>query len=344
MKNSFSPVAVVLVGLMTHALSGCRNPEDKQSRKPRIAYMGNAIAPFWSIAEKGARDAAAKFDVDVDVRMPQNGASDQKRMVEELLARGVDGIALSPADPPNQLDLMRIIAGQTNLITQDSDAPDSPRLCFVGMDNYQAGRLCGKMIKEAMPEGGSVMFFVGRAGQLNGKQRRQGAIDELLDRPAEKPGDDAPDAELKGAKYSILGTRTDEVDFAKAKANAQDALTRHPDLGCMVGLFSYNTPKIFEAIKEAGKLGKVRIVGFDEEDDTLRGVQDGSIYATVVQSPYRYGYESVRILAALAKGDKSVIPAAKFVDVPGQGGEEGGRRCVLGGAEEAGGEVIRQGT
>ena len=140
----------------------------------RIAYMGNAIAPFWSIAEKGARDAAAKFDVDVDVRMPQNGAADQKRMVEELLARGVDGIALSPADPPNQLDLMKIIATQTNLITQDSDAPESPRLCFVGMDNYQAGRLCGKMIKEAMPEGGSVMFFVGRAGQLNGKQRRQG--------------------------------------------------------------------------------------------------------------------------------------------------------------------------
>jgi ribose transport system substrate-binding protein len=160
------------------------------------------------------------------------------------------------------------------------------------------------------------MFFVGRASQLNGKQRRQGAIDELLDRPAEKPGNDAPDAELKGVKYSILGTRTDEVDFAKAKANAQDALTRHPDLGCMVGLFSYNTPKIFEAIKEAGKLGKVKIVGFDEEDDTLRGVQDGSIYATVVQSPYQYGYESVRILAALAKGDKSVIPAGKFVNVP----------------------------
>jgi ribose transport system substrate-binding protein len=284
--------------------------------KPRIAYMGNAIAPFWSIAEKGARDAAAKFNVDVDVRMPQNGATDQKHMVEELLARGVNGVAISPADPPNQGDLLKSIAAQTNLITQDSDAPDSPRLCFVGMDNYQAGRLCGKMIKEALPEGGSVMFFVGRAGQLNGKQRRQGATDELLDRPADQPGHDAPDAEIKGAKYTILGTRTDEVDFAKAKANAQDALTRHPDLGCMVGLFSYNTPKIFEAVKEAGKVGKVKIVGFDEEDDTLRGVKDGSIQATIVQSPYQYGFESVRILAALAKGDKSVIPANKFVDVP----------------------------
>lgn len=316
MKSLPAPAFCLIGVILTFTLGGCGKGPEKGAKRPRIAYMGNAIAPFWSIAEKGARDAAGKFDVEVDVRMPQNGAADQKRMVEELLARGIDGLALSPADPPNQLDLMKIIATQTNLITQDSDAPESPRLCFVGMDNYQAGRLCGKLIKEAMPEGGSVMFFVGRAGQLNGKQRRQGATDELLDRPAGTLGNDPPEAEIKGAKYTILGTRTDEVDFAKAKANAQDAITRHPDLGCMVGLFSYNTPKIFEAIKEAGKLGKVRIVGFDEEDDTLRGVKDGSIYATVVQSPYRYGYESVRILAALAKGDTSVIPAGKFVDVP----------------------------
>lgn len=309
-------LSVLSVALFTTGLTSCKKSPSTTVKKPRMVYMGNAIAPFWSIAEQGARKAAAEFGVEVDVRMPKEGAADQKRMIEELLARGIDGVALSPADPPNQLDVMKQIAAQTNLITQDSDAPDSPRLCFVGMDNYQAGRLCGKLIKEAMPDGGSVAFFVGRAGQLNAKQRRQGATDELLDRPADKPGDDAPDAEVKGVKYTILGTRTDEVDFAKAKANVQDTLTRHPDIGCMVGLFSYNTPKIYEAIKEAGKLGSVRIVGFDEEDDTLRGVRDGSIYATVVQSPYRYGYESIRILAALAKGDRSVIPASKFVDVP----------------------------
>lgn len=311
-----SVLAAISVALLMAGLSGCKKSPSTTIKKPHMVYIGNAIAPFWSIAEQGARKAAAEFGVDVDVRMPKEGAADQKRMIEELLARGIDGVALSPADPPNQLDVMKQIAAQTNLITQDSDAPDSPRLCFVGMDNYQAGRLCGKLIKEAMPDGGSVAFFVGRAGQLNAKERRQGATDELLDRPADRPGNDAPDAEIKGGKYTILGTRTDEVDFAKAKANAQDTLTRHPDIGCMVGLFSYNTPKIFEAIKEAGKLGSVRIVGFDEEDDTLRGISEGHIYATVVQSPYRYGYESIRILAALANGDKGVIPANKFVDVP----------------------------
>ncbi|WP_009962320.1 sugar-binding protein [Verrucomicrobium spinosum] len=292
-------------------------------KKPRVAYIGNAIAPFWTIAEKGARKAAAEYGVEVEVRMPQNGATDQKRMVEELLARGVAGIAFSPADPKNQLDLMKTMAQQTHLITQDSDAPDSPRLCFVGMDNYQAGRLCGKLVKEAMPDGGSVMFFVGRAGQLNAKERRQGCVDELLGRPQGERHDDPPDVELKGEKYTILGTRTDEVDFAKAKSNVQESITRHPDIGCLVGLFSYNTPKIYEAVKEANLFGKVKIVGFDEEEDTLRGIQEGHIYATVVQNPFQYGHESVRILAALAKGDKSVVPASKFVEVPAKAVKKG---------------------
>ncbi len=312
----FRLAAALALAVIVTGLNSCGKGGNAAREKPRVAYMGNAIAPFWTIAEKGARKAGEDFGADVDVRMPANGAADQKRMVEELLARGVDGIAFSPADPKNQLDLMQEIARNTNLITQDSDAPEAPRLCFVGMDNYQAGRLCGRLIKEALPGGGKVMMFVGRAGQLNGAQRRQGITDELLDRPADKPGNDAPDAELKGGKYTVLGTRTDEVDFAKAKSNAQEALTAHPDIGCLVGLFSYNTPKIYEAVKEAGRLGQVKIVGFDEEDDTLRGIQEGSIFGTVVQSPYKYGYESVRILTALAKGDKSVVPADKFVNVP----------------------------
>lgn len=324
MKRRHFLLPLALPVLAASFLVQCGPSSDGGSgKKPRVAYIGNAIAPFWTIAEKGARKAGAEYGVEVEVRMPQDGATDQKRMVEELLTRGVSGIAFSPADPKNQLDLMKTMAQQTHLITQDSDAPESPRLCFVGMDNYQAGRLCGKLIKEAMPDGGSVMFFVGRAGQLNAKERRQGCVDELLGRPEGERHDDPPDAEVKGEKYTVLGTRTDEVDFAKAKSNVQDTITRHPEIGCLVGLFSYNTPKIYEAVKEAGKFGKVKIVGFDEEDDTLRGIQEGNIYATVVQNPYQYGHESVRILAALAKGDKSVIPASKFVEVPAKAVKKG---------------------
>ncbi|MEE2989816.1 MAG: hypothetical protein VX715_04330, partial [Planctomycetota bacterium] len=73
-----------------------------------------------------------------------------------------------------------------------------------------------------------------------------------------------------GAVYTILGTRTDNFDFGKAKADAEDVLTRYPDIDCMVGLFAYNPPYILEALKGADKIGRVTLIGFDEADETLQ--------------------------------------------------------------------------
>src|SRR4051812_34294439 len=113
MKSSLRLLTLATLACSALGLTHCGKSGDSAGDKPRVAYMGNAIAPFWTIAEKGARKAAEKYGVEVDVRMPANGASDQKRMVEELLARGVKGIAFSPADPKNQLDLMQEIAKNT---------------------------------------------------------------------------------------------------------------------------------------------------------------------------------------------------------------------------------------
>ncbi|MEQ9408835.1 MAG: sugar-binding protein [Fuerstiella sp.] len=290
---------------------------DGDGKKPSVAYVTNGIASFWVIADKGAMDGGREFNADVTVQMPANGVEDQKRMCQDLLAQGIDGIAISPIDPDNQGDLLAEIAQHSKLITHDSDAPDSDRLCYIGMDNYTAGRLCGALVKEAMPEGGSVMIFVGRLGQANARLRRQGVIDELMDRSHDPTRYDEPSAgEINGDKYTVLDTRTDGFDFGKAKAQAQDAIAKYENLGCMVGLFAYNPPLMLDAVREANKLGDIKIVAFDEEDATLQGIVDGEIHGTVVQNPYKYGFESVRVLAALARGDESVIPEGGFLDIP----------------------------
>lgn len=286
-------------------------------KKPTVAFVTNGIASFWNIAEAGALKAGQDLDCKVEVRMPPEGPADQKRMLEELLAMGVDGIAVSPIDPKNQIDILNLCAEQTHLITHDSDAPDSKRICYVGMSNYDAGRMCGELVKEALPRGGSVMIFVGRLEQENARLRRQGLIDELLDRShdPDRAMDPASDV-IRGDKYTILGTRTDGFNFSNAKALAEDALAAHPDLGCMVGLFAYNPPYMLEALKGADKAGQVQLVGFDEADETLQAIQDGHCYGTVVQNPYEYGYQSVRILNGLTRGDDSVLPEGGFLDVP----------------------------
>ena len=285
-------------------------------KKKKIAYVTNGVASFWTIAEAGVKAGAEKFGVDAETLMPVGGVSDQKRMIEDLLTRGVDGIAVSPIDSANQTELLNEAARRTKLITHDSDAPKSNRLLYIGMDNYKAGRLCGDLVLEAMPSGGSVMIFVGRMGQDNARGRRQGLIDAILGRPENPANFDPPGQVLEGNGFKILGTLTDEFDRAKGKANAEDTLAKHPDIQCMVGLFAYNPPLMLKALEQAGKLGQVKVIAFDEEDATLEGIQKGTVHGTVVQNPYMYGYKSVEILADLLKGNTSVIPATKFIDIP----------------------------
>jgi len=316
MKRFFTPLFLTCLAA-SFSLVGCTKSEtDAGPKKPNVAFVTNGIASFWVVAQAGAEAAGEEFDVDVAIRMPPEGAADQKRMVEDLVTLGIDGIAISPINPENQGDMLAAAAEKTNLITHDSDAPDSPRLCYIGMDNYSAGRMCGELVKDALPDGGTVMIFVGRMDQLNARLRRQGLIDELLDRSEDSSRFDPVDEELEGDKYTILGTRTDQFDFGQAKAQAEDAIVRYPDLGCMVGLFAYNPPKCLAAIREAGKIGEIQLVAFDEEGETLQGIIDGEIFGTIVQNPYRYGYDSVRVLAGLARGDKSVLPEGGYLDIP----------------------------
>ena len=122
--------------------------------------------------------------------------------------------------------------------------------------------------------------------------------------------------EDKSKEYIILDTLTDQFDRAKAKANAEDTLSKHSDIDAMVGLFAYNPPLILEALKQAEKVGKVKVIAFDEDDATLQGIKDGIVHGTVVQNPYMYGYKSIEILSALKAGEKDVIPENKFIDIP----------------------------
>lgn len=317
LPNRISLVALPLF-LGIALLSSCKPsaPLGGSAGKKKVAFVTNGVASFWTIAAAGVKAGGEKFGVEAETLMPVEGISDQKRIIEDLLTRGIDGIAVSPIDSANQSDVLNKAAKRTKLITHDSDAPASDRLLYIGMDNYKAGRLCGDLVREAMPNGGTVMIFIGRLEQDNSKRRRQGTIDAILGRPENPERFDPPSEVLEEKGYKIVGTLTDQFDRAKGKANAEDTLAKHPDIGCMVGLFAYNPPLMLEALEQAGKLGKVKVVAFDEDDATLAGIQKGTVHGTVVQNPYMYGYKSVEILGELAKGNTGVIPANKFIDIP----------------------------
>ncbi|HUG69136.1 MAG TPA: sugar-binding protein [Pirellulaceae bacterium] len=296
----------------------------KVSEKQTVAFVTNQIADFWKIAEAGCKDAEKDLDINVEVRMPsQATAVEQKRIIEDLLTSGVAAIAISPIDADNQIEWLNSIAEKVPLITHDSDAPASNRLMCVGMDNYAAGLACADLVKQALPGGGQVMLFIGRIEQDNSKFRRQGVIDGLLDRDrtaefykSQTNAWDKSDGELKGERFTVLGTLLDQGKSEVALAKAEDSINTYTEMDVMVGLFEYNPPACYQALKKAGKLDQIKLVGFDENEITLQAIKDGECIGTVVQNPYMYGYESARVLKALLDGDKSVIPESRLIDFP----------------------------
>src|SRR5205085_12168966 len=136
-------------------LAGCSTA----SKKKRLAFVTNNAANFWTIAKRGCEKADQELDdVEVEFKIPGEGtAAEQKRIIDDLLAKGVDGIAISPVDPANQTQLLNDIAKQAVVFTQDSDAPQSNRSCYIGTDNRAAGRQAGELLKEVLPSGGKAM-------------------------------------------------------------------------------------------------------------------------------------------------------------------------------------------
>jgi ribose transport system substrate-binding protein len=294
--------------LSTFILSGCQPapsgtnaPGAAAGTKHKLAFVTNNPSDFWVLARKGTEKAAKEIpNIEVDFKIPADGtAAEQQRIVDDLLARGVHGIAISPVDPKNQQQMINTAAGQTLVVTQDSDAPDSNRTCYIGTDNVAAGRQAGDMLKEALPQGGKIMVFVGVLDAKNAQERYQGLKEALA-----------------GSNIQIIDVRTDNTDRVRAKANAADTLVNNPDIAGMVGLWSYNGPAILSAVKEANKVDKVKIVAFDEEAATLAGVKEGSIYGTIVQQPYEFGYQSMALMAKILNGDRSGVPAGKQILVP----------------------------
>ncbi|MFT7516060.1 MAG: ribose transport system substrate-binding protein, partial [Candidatus Omnitrophota bacterium] len=224
----------------------------------------------------------------------------QKQIVDDLISSGVKGIAISPIDPVAQTKMINEWAEKIKVICCDSDAPQANRVCYFGTDNIEGGRRVGTLIKEALAgaEGPQkIMVFVGIKEVANAQQRFQGTKEAL-----------------EGTNIEIIDLLTDDVDFAKARKNAENTLTAHPDVAAMVGLWEYNPPQILNALESAGKLGVVKTVGFDENFATLRAIDAGNCQGTVCQDPYLFAYDSMTILRDIiveGKDEAEVVAGMK---------------------------------
>jgi ribose transport system substrate-binding protein len=312
-RRAFAGAAVAAVALAL-AMSGCKKEsssgttgtagsktaggEAKGGKQLKLAFVTNNVSDFWKSAIAGVHAYEKESGQHIDVFEPTNGkVEEQNQFLENLISQGYDGIAISVIAPKDQVAELNRAAKKTKLITFDSDADKSDRLCYIGTDNVVAGKTLGAEIIKLMPSGGKMAVFVGTFSADNAAARLQG-IQEAIN----------------GHNIDIVAKKEDNTDRNQARTNVENVLNAFSDINLLCGLWSYNGPQIAKALDASGKKGKVIAAVFDDEDGTLMGIEDGTINCTVVQKPYEFGYQSSKMLYELnTKGD-SVIPPSKKID------------------------------
>jgi len=302
MKRSIQYELVWAFALVLSLIVSCASPPKPPKAVKTVAFITNSTSDFWKVAHKGCQKADAELaDVTVAFKTTNTGSvEEQNGLIRQALDRDdADAIAISPVDPGGQKKVINDAAKRAFVMTQDSDAPDTDRALYLGADNRAAGRQAGELIKQALPQGGKIMVFVGKREVQNAQERFEGLKESL-----------------QGSKVVIIDLMTDDANPSNARDNAYEALKKNPDIAGMVGLWSYNGPAIVQALRPEAKLGTVKIVCFDDERETLAAIKEGAIFGTVAQQPFDYGYQAVKTAAQILRGDRSAIPNNKMIFVP----------------------------
>jgi len=270
--------------------------------KTQMAFVVNGASDFWKLAEAGVAKAQGELGdaYDLQFRYPaQATAALQNALMDDLVAAGTDAIMISSSDPKTSIDAFNRIAAQIPLFTTDSDAADSDRIAYIGSSNTDAGVQAGEIAKMALPDGGKCMGFVGLLGADNAVERIAGFRQAV-----------------EGTGIELVDVRGDDIDQTRARANVDDVLAANPEITCMVGFYSYNPPRIYEALQAAGKIGEITVIAFDEDPITLGAVRSGEFAGTVVQQPFEWGYQGMLLMAKYLGGDTSMVPEDGLIIIP----------------------------
>ncbi len=288
---------ILMFPLALMLLTGTDCGKQRESR-PVYALVPKSVGHvYWAATEKGLRDAAVEEGVDGLFVGPETiDVARQIAIMEGLIARRVAGIAIAPNDPTAVVPVInRAVDAGIPVVTLDSDAPDSKRLAYVGTVNTEAGKLAGELLAELIDGRGTVAVSTGGLGSLNLNERVAGFREAI--------------AQYAGIEEVAFQTNNDDEE--QATVVAESILSRFPNLTVFFGANASGGPGAARAVKQAGKVGQVTIVGFDDTPICLQFIKEGIIQATVAQRPREMGYRCVKILVQANRGLK---PEAEIID------------------------------
>lgn len=281
MKNSRFAMLALLV--LAFALPGCA-PSYHEKGEHYVLIAANINLPYWQEADAGLRDVAKEMGIEVKADMDGPSSYSPKEEVDafqKAIGQHPAGILVSVANPEIfQAPIAAAIASGIPVICLDSDAPDSKRVMFIGTDNFRAGQESGKRMADLLKGHGDIIV-VTIPGQLNLEERLRGVNEALKKYPGVK----------------IVQTINDEGNSNKAFDAVNAILSaKKQKVDGIICLEASGGAGSASALHRTDQTGKIAIVAFDKDPETLDWVDRGGINATVVQKPYVMAYYGVKFL------------------------------------------------
>jgi ribose transport system substrate-binding protein len=227
-------------------------------------------------------------------------------MFEDAIAKKVDGILLAPCDSEA---LVPLVEKATKLgivvATFDTDINKTDnRISFIATDNYAAGKLAGLNAGKLLGGKGKVGVMGHLAATMDTRERVGGFVDVIK-------------AQFPGIK--LLETVYGDGDQQKSLDKATDMMRANPDLAAIYATNEGGAVGVANAVEQAKKVGKVKVVGFDSSDQEIDYLKRGVITGFVVQNPFQIGYLAVKTLyehlAKVKKAPPRIDTGVVWVDM-----------------------------
>ena len=256
----------------------------------RITYiMGLTGNPFYTTVGCGATEAAKRLGVDLDIQgPPQYQPALQMRVLDAVIAAHPEGIMFVSTDPVAlNPTLLQAKSAGIKIMSIDGDLQDmSIALANIQSDNMDGGVQAAKALAVAIDDKGTVMALENSPAAVVSQQRLQGFETEIKKHP--------------GITY--LGVQFSANQTAKAASLVTSTVAAHPDLNGIFTITTNNTEGAATGVREAGGIGRIKIVGFDTSDPIVQDIKEGIVTADVVQYPYKVGQLGLQMMVDALDG------------------------------------------
>ncbi len=283
-KNKLG-VLVILASILCSGCAGSASYEKQEDRYVVGVVIKSNTSEYWMSVCSGMENAAAKYDMDVITLSPDSEVDlkVQEKQVEKLIHQNVDALAIAPIDSYTIPDyLQEIKEGQITAVNFDNGMENSD-LPYIGIDNYKAGYELGKELAEALEHKGQVGIVSGNLDQKGHRERVEGFKDYMESE----------------ANMEVQFVESGYANMQMSEQKVRDLMEQYPEIRGIMATSAVTAMGLVDELKDTG----IKIVAFDEQEDSIKAVEDGQITALAAQSGYEIGYETIHYLEKLRSGE-----------------------------------------